>query len=133
MATVRSFPVPAASDEGVLAPARRLLRLEFELAVAETREILVAGATAIASGVVGAFTLLAALIVLLAALLAPLFDARWQHLAIAGGLAFVAAAAALGWSAWRLTRLGWPHLTLTSLEETWQWLEAQLKSRLRLR
>ncbi len=134
MATTRSLPVPAPdTDEGVLAPARRLVRLELELAVAEAREMLMTAATAIASGLAGAVTLLASLIVLLAALLAPLFDARWQHLAIAGGIALVAAAAALGWSARRLTRLGWPRQTWTSFEETWQWLEAQLRSRLRLR
>jgi hypothetical protein len=64
--------------------------------------------------------------------LALLFGAVWEHLALAGGLTVLAALTAVAVCAWRLRRLGRPRLTLASLEETWQWLEAQLKSRLRL-
>jgi hypothetical protein len=42
------------------------------------------------------------------------------------------AAAALGWSAWRLTHLSWPKETLRSFEENWRWLVLQLRSRLTL-
>ena len=69
----------------------------------------------------------------LAGAVAPLFDAAWQHLVIAGGSVFLLALAALAWSAWRLKHLEWPHQTLTSFEENWQWLAAQLRSRLTLR
>jgi hypothetical protein len=133
MATPLPLRVPVETDDGVIAPLRRLVRLEIELAVAEARELLVTAATAIAVGLAGACMVIAALVVLLAALLAPLFAARWEHLAIAAGVALVVAAAMLAWTAWRLTRLAWPPVTLTSLEETWRWLEAQLRSRLKLR
>jgi hypothetical protein len=133
MATVHSLRVPAETDEGVVAALRRLIRLEIELAVAEARGLIVTAATAIALGLFGAFLFTAALIVLLAAALAPLFAAPWEHLVIAGGSAVVVAAVILSWTAWRLTHLAWPKVTLTSLEENWQWLEAQMKSRLRLR
>jgi Putative Actinobacterial Holin-X, holin superfamily III len=133
MATPLPLRVPVETDDGVIAPLRRLVRLEIELAVAEARELLVAAATAIAVGLAGACMVIAALVVLLAALLAPLFAAPWEHLAIAAGIALVVAAAMLAWTAWRLTHLAWPQVTLTSLEEIWRWLEAQLRSRLKLR
>ena len=57
----------------------------------------------------------------------------WQHLVIGGGIVAVLAVAGLGWSAWRLTHLDWPHQTLRSLEETWRWLVTLLKSKLTLR
>jgi hypothetical protein len=133
MATSHPLHVPAETDEGVIAPLRRLVRLEIELAIAEARALLVTAATAIVLGLAGAFLLIAALVVLLAAVLAPLFAAPWEHLAIAAGAALVVAVAALAWTAWRFTHLAWPLVTLTSLEETWRWLEAQMRSRLRLR
>jgi len=127
------LPVPAETDKRILTHVGRLVRLEWELALAESRELLVTAAPAIALGVAGAFALIAALVVGLAALLAPLFAARWEHLAVAGGVTLVLSVGAVAWSTWRLKTLGWPRLTLISLEETWRWLEAQLKSRLRLR
>jgi hypothetical protein len=132
MATLQPLPLPAEPDEGVLAPLRRLVRLEIELALAEARGILVAAATAMALGVIGALLVVAALVVMLAAALAPLFAAPWEHLALAAGIFIVAGAAALAWTVWRLTHLKAPKVTLTSLEETWRWLEAQMRSRLRL-
>jgi Putative Actinobacterial Holin-X, holin superfamily III len=133
MATLQPLHVPAETDEGVLAPLRRLIRLEIELALAEARDLLVGAATAIALGVVGALLIIGALVVMLAAALAPLFAAPWQHLAIAAGISIIVGAVAVAWTAWRFTNLKWPEVTLTSLEETWRWLEAQLRFRLRLR
>jgi hypothetical protein len=133
MATLQPLPVPAETNEGVLGPLRRLVRLEIELALAEARGLLVGAATAIAVGVVGALLIIGALVVMLAAALAPLFAAPWQHLAIAAGISIIVGALAVAWTAWRFTHLKWPEVTLTSLEETWRWLEAQLRFRLRLR
>lgn len=132
MASVPSLEVPGRPDEGVLTLAARLVRLEVELARAEVQGMLMGAVLALAVGLAGALTLVTGLVVLLAALLAPLFGAAWEHLALAGGLAVLAAAAGLAASLWRLRRLGKPRLTLASLDETWRWLEAQLKSRLTL-
>ena len=87
----------------------------------------------VALALISAVALLAAIIVLVAGALAPLFGGAWQHLVIAGGAVAVLALAGLAWSAWRLTHLNWPHQTLRSLEETWRWLVTLLKSKLTLR
>ena len=132
-AEIHDRAIPVETDEGVLAPLRRLIRLEIELAVAEARDLLVGAATAIALGVIGASLIVGALVVMLAAMLAPLFAAPWEHLAIAAGISIILGGAALAWTAWRFTHLKAPKVTLKSLEETWRWLETQLRSRLRLR
>jgi uncharacterized membrane protein YqjE len=132
MATVRPPHLDAPSDDGVIASFGRLAQLELELGLAETRRVLIGAAIAAGVAVVGAVALIASLVVLIAAAFAPLFDASWQHLLIAGGGVFLLAAAGVAWSAWRLTRLDWPRLTLSSLAENWRWLEAQLRSRLTL-
>jgi hypothetical protein len=135
MATVHPLPVAIHDphDEALLARLMRLLRLELELGVAETRALLRGIAIAIALAVPAAVALLAAVVVLIAAAFAPLFGAAWQHLVIAGGGVLLIAAGCIAWSVWRLTHLEWPHETLTSLEENWRWLAAQLRSRLTLR
>jgi hypothetical protein len=131
MATVHPLDTTTDTDEGVLGLAARLVRLEVELARAEVQAMLVGAVVALAVGLAGVLTLAAGFVVLLAALLAPLFGATWEHLVVAGGLAVLAAVAAMAFSAWRLRRLGRPRLTLASLDETLQWLEAQLRFRLR--
>jgi uncharacterized membrane protein YqjE len=138
MATVHRLPArldarstPEAAS--ILSSLANLARLELELAVAETRAVLVAAAIAVAIAVPALVLLLAALVVLVAAAFAPLFDAPWQHLAIAGGGLTILALAALAWSAWRLTHLSWPTHIVASFEENWRWLGAQLRSRLTLR
>ena len=138
MATVHHLPTPIQTrpvphDESILSALTKIVKLELELAVAETREVLVAAAIAIAVAVPAAVLLLAALVVLIAAAFAPLFGAHWQHLVIAGGGVMLLALAALAWSAWRLTHLSWPKEIVNSLQENWQWLGAQLRSRLTLR
>jgi putative superfamily III holin-X len=134
MATVHRLPTAAAPDEdAVLARLTRLLRLEVELGVAETRALIRSLVIAIAVAVPSAVALIAAAVVLLAAALSPLFGARWEPLLVAGGAVALLALGALAWSAWRLTHLSWPTETLNSLEENWRWLAALLRSRLTLR
>ena len=134
MATVhRIDTTETSSNESLFTRLTRLLALELELGWAETQGLLKRLAIAVAAAVVGAIALVAAIVVLIAGALAPLFDAAWQHLVIAGGGVALLALAGLGWSAWRLTHLDWPHQTLRSLEETWRWLVTLLKSKLTLR
>ena len=138
MATVHRLPVrvdtrPTPPDETILSGLVKLGKLEIELAVAETREVLVSAALAIAVAVPALVLLLAALVVLVAAAFAPIFGAHWQHLVIAGGGFVLLSVAALAWSAWRLTRLSWPKEIVASFQENWRWLAAQLRSRLTLR
>ena len=129
---LQTSPVHAA-DDAVLARLTRLLRLELELGVAETRALVRSLLIAVAVAVPSAIALIAAVVLLLAAALSPIFDARWEPLLIAGGGVALLALGALAWSAWRLTHLSWPKETFRSLEENWRWLAAQLRSRLTLR
>jgi hypothetical protein len=134
MATLDRLPVPEPRvDEGVLGHLAHLLRLELELGIAEMRELLVSAAIAVALAVPAAIALVAAIVVLIAGAFAPLFGAAWQHFIIAGGGVALLALAVIAWSAWRLRSLPWPRETLTSFEENWRWLGAQLRSRLTLR
>jgi hypothetical protein len=138
MATVHRLPARIDSrttphDETILSGLLKLAKLELELAVAETREVLVSAAIAVAIAVPALVLLLAALVVLVAAAFAPIFGAHWQHLVIAGGGFTLLAFAALGWSTWRLTHLSWPTEIVASFQENWRWLGAQLRSRLTLR
>ena len=135
MATVHHLPVrdTEVEDEALLGRLTRLLRLELELGLSETRGLLRTLAIAVGLAVVSAVALIAGLVVLIAAAFAPLFDASWEHLVIAGGGVVLVAAAVLAWCGWRLTHLTWPKKTLASFEENWRWLAAQTRSRLTLR
>jgi hypothetical protein len=134
MATVHRFPTPTpAEDDGVVTRFTRLLRLEMELGLAETRNLVRSLVMAVAIGLPAGIALIAAAVVLLAGALSPLFGARWEPLVIAGGGVALLSLAALGWIAWRLKHLSWPTETLKSFEENWRWLAAQLRSRLTLR
>jgi hypothetical protein len=134
MATVHRFPTPTpAEDDGVVTRFTRLLRLEMELGLAETRNLVRSLVMAVAIGLPAGIALIAAAVVLLAGALSPLFGARWEPLVIAGGGVAVLSLLGLAWSAWRLTHLSWPTETLRSFEENWRWLAAQLRSRLTLR
>ena len=114
----------------VVALLARLVRLELELGLAETRTLLVSAAIAAGVAVVAAITLIASIVVLIAGAVAPLFGAPWQHLVVAGGGLALLAAAVAAWSLWRLRTLDWPRQTLNTFEENWRWLGAQLRSRL---
>jgi uncharacterized membrane protein YqjE len=135
MATVHRLPTrgDAPHDTSILGRLVKLAKLELELGLAETRDVLVSAAIAVAVAVPAVVLLLASFVVLVAAAFAPLFRAPWQHLIIAGGGVALLALGALAWSAWRLTHLSWPKETKASFQENWRWLAAQLKSSLRLR
>jgi hypothetical protein len=134
MATVHPIRLPEpAEPEGVIASLLRLARLELELGLAEARDLIVSAVIAAGVGLVAAIALVASIVVLIAGALAPLFHVPWQHLVIAGGGLVLLSLAAIAWSAWRLRQLDWPKQTLTSFEENWRWLAAQLRSRLTLR
>jgi hypothetical protein len=135
MAIVHRLPTRIARDhdESILGRVLQLAKLEFELGIAETRDVVISAVIAVAVAVPAAVLLLAALVVLVAAAFAPLFGAHWQHLVIAGGGIVLLAAGAIAWSAWRLTHLSWPQETVASFQENWRWLGAQLRSRLKLR
>lgn len=131
MATVHPLPTPDTSP-GLVARLMRLFKLEMELGVAETKQLVRVIVLSVAVAVPAAIALIAAVIVLLAGAIAPIFDGAWEHLVIAGGFVLLLALGGLAWSAWRLKHLEWPHQTLTSFEENWRWLAAQLRSRLTL-
>jgi hypothetical protein len=139
MGFVRRLPVSArpqydeVHDESVVTRLAHLLRLEVELGLADVRHTLRGLVIALAIAVPAAIALIASLVVLIAAVLSPLFNAPCQPLLIAGGGVALLSLAALGWSAWRLRHLSWPTETLKSFEETWRWLVLQLRSRLTLR
>ena len=135
MATVSRVDAaaPAARHESLATRLVRLAALELELGWAETRSLIMRIAVALAVAVPALIALLASIVVLVAGALASLFDTPWQHLVIAGGAVALLALAALAWSAWRLTHVAWPQQTLASLQETWRWLVAQLRSKLTLR
>jgi uncharacterized membrane protein YqjE len=120
----------AARDESLASRLVRLASLELELGWAETRRLIMRIAVAVAIAVPAAIALVASIIVLVAGALAPLFDTPWEHLVIAGGVVALLAVGALAWSVWRLTHIAWPQQTLASMQETWRWLVAQLRSRL---
>jgi hypothetical protein len=119
--------------EGVLVLLARLARLELELGLAEARALVISAIIAVAVAAVAAITLIASIVVLVAGAVASFFGAPWQHLVVAGGGLALLALAAVAWSVWRLRTLVWPKQTLTSFEENWRWLAAQLRSRLTLR
>ncbi len=110
-----------------------LAKLQGELALAETRSLFVSAAIAVAIAILASMAMVASAVVLIAGGLAPLFGGHWQHLVVAGGCAFITASVALAWSAWRLRHLEVPRETLQSLTENWEWLVAQVRSRLTLR
>ncbi len=131
MAVVRRIHAPERPEhDGVFDRLTRLVQLELELGLAETRQLLVSALVALAVAVPAAVALIASIVVLLAAAFAPVFGARWEHLVIGGGGVFLLSAAGLPVSAPPLRNLRWPEETLTSIEETWRWLGAQLRSRL---
>lgn len=121
------------SNGSLGAQLAHLAKLQGELALAETRSLLISAATAVAVAVLAVMAMVAALVLLVAGGLAPLFGGQWEHLVVAGGSVFIGATVALGWSVWRLRRLKVPRETLRSLTENWEWLVAQVRSRLTLR
>jgi uncharacterized membrane protein YqjE len=126
----RHDPAAHPEPDTVVTALVHLARLELELGLAETKRLIRRLLLAVAVAVPCAVAAIAAIVVLLAAAAAPLFDAPWQHLLVAGGAVLLLALAGLAWSAWRVKSLEWPRETLSSFEENWRWLGAQLRSRL---
>jgi membrane protein len=106
----------------------QLARLEVELAVAEVRGAVVSAGVAVGVAVAAGVILVASLTVALAAAFAPVFDADWRPLLIAGGGGALLAAAALAWAVYRLRNVVTLERTRTSIKETWRWVETRLRS-----
>jgi hypothetical protein len=134
MATVHHIhpPEPAASDS-VLARLLRLARLEMELGLAEVRLLAKRVLFSVLVAVIAVMALVAAVVVLLAGAVAAFGGVTWQPFVIAGGGVALLSILGLAWSAWRLRNLEWPNETISSFEENYRWLAAQLKSKLTLR
>ena len=124
------LPVPrvakkaASVSEGVA----RLAKLEMELAISETRQAVTGLGVAFCVAVVAAVVLMTGLTLSLAGALALAFGGDWRPLLGVGGGGALLAAAALAWSINRVRSRGVLSRTLTSIKETWQWAERQLKS-----
>jgi hypothetical protein len=119
-------------DANLGAHLARLAKLQGELALAEVRGLLGSAAATVAAGAISAIALVSALVVLVAGGLAPFFGGRWQHLVVAGGGVAIVAGLAMLWSVSRLRRLTLPREALRSVMENWEWLVAQVRSRLTL-
>lgn len=127
----RLFGLGAADIESLVIHIARLLRLQVEFGVAEIRELAWTALTLLIVAFTGAVGVVAALVVLLAGVLAPLFGARWEHLIVAGAAALVLSGTGLAWTAWRVQRLfQGPKAAVALVQENWRWLEMQLRSRL---
>ena len=117
--------------EALAARLGRLVRLELELGLAETRTFVQGIAVAIVVAVSAAIALIAAFVVLLAAALSPVFGALgaaadrrgWRRAAERGGPGLERLAAHPSVVAYR---------DADFFEENWRWLAAQLRSRLTL-
>jgi uncharacterized membrane protein YqjE len=133
MATVHRLSPRELQQETIAMRLAHLLKLELELGVAETREFAFSLLIAVAVAILSTVALVASLVVLVTGAVAPLFRVGWQPFVIAGGGVFVLSAGAIAWSVWRVRHLEWPHETITSLQENWRWLAAQLKSKLTLK
>jgi hypothetical protein len=133
MATVHRLPRRELFQETLPMRLVHLLKLELELGLAEARDLVVSAAISIAMALVSTVALIASLVVLVTGAVAPLFGMGWPPFIIAGGGMALLAVITILWSAWRLRRLDWPHETLTSVQENWRWLAAQLRSKLTLR
>jgi len=130
MATVRRLHEVPIEADGFGGSLSRLARLELELGLTEARAVVIRLGIGIAVAVASAIAFVAALVVLVAAAFAPLFGAAWPHLVIAGGGVVLLSLTLIAWAVMRVRNLKWPHGTIHSIEETWRWLAAQLKSRL---
>jgi membrane protein len=114
---------------GLVARATALVRLRLELTLTEGKRLLKSLGIAAAVGLLSGLFLLAGAILLIAAGFAPLFQARWEPLVVAGGGVALLSAAGVAWTVWRIKHIEWPTNAAAALREDWQWLETQLRSR----
>jgi len=116
------------SIESVQEGIGQLARLEVELAVAEVRRGAVSAAVAAGLAVVGSVILVASLVLLVAAALAPAFNADWRPLLIAGGGGALVSGAGIAWGIYRIRNIVTLERTRASIKETWRWVETRLRS-----
>ena len=126
---VAALPRPALRRvESVQQGLGHLARLELELAVAEVKRAATSAGIAAGVAVAASVTLVASLVVLLTAALAPIFDARWQPLVIAGGGGLLLSGLVIAWAVYRVRNVVTLARTRASIKETWRWAETRLKS-----
>jgi membrane protein len=116
------------SIESVQEGFGQLARLEVELAIAEVRRGAVSAGLAAGVAVAGAVILIASLVLLLGAALAPAFHADWRPLLIAGGGGTLLSAAGIAWAVYRIRNVVTLDRTRASMKETWRWVETRLRS-----
>ncbi len=135
--------VAGAQEPGTVVPFRRpalrrvesvqegighLARLELELAVAEVKRAATSAGIAAGIALAAMVTLVTSLVVLLAAALAPVFDADWRPLLIAGGGGALLSGVAITWAVYRVRNVVTLARTRASIKETWRWAETRLRS-----
>jgi membrane protein len=126
---VLAFPRRALKQvESVQQGLGHLARLEIELAVAEVKRAALSVGLAIGVAVAATVTLVTSLVVLVAAALAPAFDAHWAPLLVAGGGGALLSGAAIAWAVSRLRNAFTLNRTRTSIKETWRWVETRMRS-----
>jgi hypothetical protein len=116
------------SVESVQEGLGHLARLEVELAIAELKRAATSVGLAAGVALAATVTLVTSLVVLLAAALAPVFDANWRPLLIAGGGGVLLSGAAIAWAVSRVRNVVMLARTRASIKETWRWAETRLKS-----
>ena len=105
-----------------------LARLELELAIVEVKRAAISAGIAAGVALTATVTLVTSLVVLLAAALAPIFDANWRPLLIAGGGGALLSSAAIAWAVYRVRNVVMLARTRASIKETWRWAETRLRS-----
>ena len=116
------------SIESVQEGIGQLARLEVELAVAEVRRGAVSAGVAVGVAVAGGVILVASLVLLLGAALAPAFNADWRPLLIAGGGGALVSGTGIAWAIYRIRNIVTLERTRASIKETWRWVETRLRS-----
>jgi membrane protein len=116
------------SVESVQEGLGHLARLELELAIAEMKRAATSAGVAIGVALAATVTLVTSLVVLLAAALAPVFDANWRPLLIAGGGGALLSGTAIAWAVYRVRNVVMLARTRATIKETWRWAETRWKS-----
>jgi len=116
------------SVESVQEGLGHLARLEVELAIAELKRAATSVGLAAGVALAATVTLVTSLVVMLAAALAPVFDANWRPLLIAGGGGVLLSGAAIAWAVSRVRNVVMLARTRASIKETWRWAETRLRS-----
>jgi hypothetical protein len=127
--TVLPFPRRALRNvESVQEGFGHLARLELELAIAELKRAATSAGVAVGIAVAATVTLVTSLVLLLSAALAPVFEANWRPLLIAGGGGALLSGAAIAWAVYRVRNVVMLARTRATMKETWRWAGTRLKS-----